>query len=399
VLGDTESLVYAVESNLPAELFEGESRAIWVWCLEFLLDHGASPGDQAISQKFPSFKAVSSPEPLSFYMEQLRKKHIYNLIKAASIDSVAFLNKGGDPIEALDIYKEMLYASEDVAQHNPDYDWVSNASSRVDSYQNIKRCGGVDGIETPFDTLNNATMGFHGGELIMVVARHSVGKTWAICILSRHMWKNGDIPLIFSKEMVAVQMARRLDALHCKVDYDGLRTGRLEPLAELEWQSNMAELSMEKRSIPIVDEPSGGISHLVAKIRRYRPACALVDGAYLMEDELGSESNWLRINNLCKGMKGVAKAEKIPIIISLQLTEEMKTAGYHNLEENADVSIGLEQTEDQRLTNRMTWKLRKHREGRKCEFETSWDHEKASFEELGSVTIPKVDEANDNVSF
>ena len=90
------------------------------------------------------------------------------------------------------------------------------------------RKGTVLGVDTGFTDLNDQMSGFQKGDLIILAARPSVGKTALALTLARNAAVDAGVGMaIFSLEMSKMQLAQRLLSIETKVDLHKLRTGRL----------------------------------------------------------------------------------------------------------------------------------------------------------------------------
>ena len=388
------AMTEALELNLTAPLFEGDACKVWAWMLEHYRLHSATPGVQAFEQYWPDYTLEPPTEVLSFYAVQLQRKFTYNAARDTIEAVAALLKKHGDPFKGIEMFRKAVAVVEDSAQKSPDLDWAATMQERIELYHKMKEVGGIDGLTTPFPTLDRATQGWHGGDLIIIAAESGIGKTWMLCICAHHNWTEGVVPLIIEKEMVKEQIGRRLDALHCMFPYQRLRHGELSEEQEREWEEVADELGGTHK-IYIVDQAYGGVAHVAAKIERYRPGVCYVDGAYLLDDDLRGASQWERRSNVTRELKQLAKVWGIPIIITLQLNDDGDLAFYKGMKQDADVKIKLGQTEDQKLAGLMQMTLDKIREGDNMEQELNWNFDTMEFSELQG-SRPTVVEVEDS---
>ncbi len=400
VVREDTALAKALDENLTPELFEGPSKAVWLWCLEHFRNYNASPGEQALRQAHPEFDLSPSTETIGYYAEQLRNKYKYNRAMEAMKDAAKVLKKNEEPDTAIEHLRSAIRDVDDIAQSTADIDWTKRGEDRISAYENLKEAKGVDGIPTPFPTLNDATQGLHAEELMFVVARQGVGKTWLLVLMAHHNWLHGFSPLLFSKEMSAAQITRRLDAAHSRLPYQDLRSGKLGTDHEVRWREDVQELK-QNHSFIVVGEESGGVSHVAAKIERYRPSIVFIDGMYLMDDERGGDSGWMRITHVARDLKKLAKRAKIPIVVTMQFNRDasptsgdVQNIAYADVAKDADLILGMYQSEDQRLGNQMHVKLLKQREGERCEFDLEWNMETMVFQEIGesSTTLEELED-------
>lgn len=118
---------------------------------------------------------------------------------------------------------------------------------RIEQLTELK--GGIDGVPTGFVDLDNLLTGLHGGELVIVGARPSMGKTsFAMNIIGYAATMAGKTTAMFSLEMPKDQLAMRLLCADARVDMQAVRHGSLR---DEDWISLSSTLG-----------PLGGFQHL-----------------------------------------------------------------------------------------------------------------------------------------
>lgn len=376
----------AFDAALTEELFEGQAKDMWGFATRFLKAHGRGPSVEAIEAQFPGFEPSFPSEPLSYYIEQLKRKHAFNLTIEAIKSAHKSLSsrKVEDAVASL---SEAMRRIQDTTSAEADLDWKATAKDRYQDYLRLQSTRGIDGYRSPFPTLDEATQGVHDGEFILIAARQGVGKTWLSNILAHENLKAGLKVLYFTKEMPSKQIARRFDALTYSLPYQALRKGTLNSFTERAWQDGTQQPAVQGE-LYIVGEESGGVSHVAAKIERYKPDVVYIDGMYLMEDDQKAREQWQKVGNISRDLKRLAKRVNLPIIATVQLNRSASNEGGDaaniagsDIAKDADVILGLFQTEDQRINKRMTLKVLKQREGERPEIECEWDMANMQFAE------------------
>lgn len=380
-----------IDAAVSAEMFEGDYKQVWEYALKHMKAHGTGPTDEAIKVQFPTYEwDFPSPEPISFFIDLLKKKYAFNLTLVGIQSAYEKLNQR-EVDQAVDHLREALRQIEDATSSEVDLDWGATVQDRYTNYLEVQSLKGIDGYTTPFDTLDEATQGFHDGEFILIAARQGVGKTWLSNVLAHHNVGQGLQVLYFTKEMPSKQIARRFDALKFNLPYQELRSGQLNSFKEADWRSQVQE-GLPTGQLMIVGEESGGVSHVAAKIERYHPDIVYIDGMYLMDDDQRARDNWLKIANISRDLKKLAKRVQKPIIATVQLNRQADNSkgdpsniAGSDIARDADVILGLFQDEDQRLSSRLTLKVLKQREGQRPEIELDWNMGQMKFSEVSDV--------------
>ncbi|MBX3608089.1 MAG: replicative DNA helicase [Piscinibacter sp.] len=189
----------------------------------------------------------------------------------------------------------------------------------------------VTGVRTGFYDLDRMTAGLQPGDLIVLAARPSMGKTAFALNIGEHVAVNEGLPVVvFSMEMGAAQLALRMVGSLGRIDQSNLRTGRLR---DDEW-SRLSEAveKLGKVSMYIDESPGLTPSELRARARRQARQCGqlgliVVDYLQLMSGSGGSseENRATVIGEISRGLKGLAKELKCPVIALSQLNRSVET--------------------------------------------------------------------------
>lgn len=198
----------------------------------------------------------------------------------------------------------------------------------VKHMQMIQEAGSdITGIRTLYADLDTKTAGFQRGDLIIVAARPSMGKTSLalnIAINSASV-THGSIA-IFSIEMPAEQVAMRLLAAKSKVEIQKLRTGKLN---DEEWSRiNEAVQQMKHQNFFIDDTPGIKVSEMYAKARKLAQDNGLymiiVDYIQLIQATGKSDSRQQEVSEISRRLKAMARELNVPVIAVSQLSRSVE---------------------------------------------------------------------------
>jgi replicative DNA helicase len=188
----------------------------------------------------------------------------------------------------------------------------------------------VTGVPTGFYDLDRLTSGFQAGDLIVLAARPSMGKTALAINIAEHVALHEALPVaVFSMEMGAAQLAVRIVGSIGRIDQGHLRTGRL---TEAEWP-RLTEAVEKLRNISLhIDETAGlTSSELRASARRLSRQCGklgliVVDYLQLMGGSSNdSENRATELGEISRGLKMLAKELQCPVIALSQLNRSVET--------------------------------------------------------------------------
>ncbi len=186
----------------------------------------------------------------------------------------------------------------------------------------------ITGVPTGLVGLDRMLAGLQPSDLIIIAARPSMGKTAFALNLCQHAALRGRVTVaIFSLEMSKEQLVLRMLTSESKVDASKVRTGNLD---DEDWQRLIrgAEVLYDA-AIFIDDTPGVGINELRAKVRRLKQehdlGLLVVDYLQLMSGSSKSASREQEISEISRGLKGVAKELKIPVIALSQLNRSLES--------------------------------------------------------------------------
>jgi len=190
------------------------------------------------------------------------------------------------------------------------------------------RDSSVSGVDTGFSDLNEETSGFQKGDLVILAARPSVGKTALALAFARHAAVETGVGVaVFSLEMNKQQIAQRLLSAETRVDLHRLRTGRLSDEDWLHLTRHVGKLAQA----PIYIDDTAGISILEARAKARRLmrergiGLVIVDYLQLMTSHVHINNREQEISMISRGLKGLAKELNVPVVALSQLSRAVES--------------------------------------------------------------------------
>src|SRR5687767_10353613 len=181
----------------------------------------------------------------------------------------------------------------------------------------------ITGISTGYTEIDKMTRGFQRGDLIIVAARPSMGKTSLVLNIAQHVATvGGGIAGFFSLEMSKEQLFMRLLASEAKIDNYRLLSGQI---GEKEYGSITHALELLSEAQLYIDDTAGaGVLEMRAKARRLQAEHGLdllaVDYIQLMTGRGRYENRTLELASISRSLKGLAKELNVPIVVLSQLS-------------------------------------------------------------------------------
>jgi replicative DNA helicase len=204
----------------------------------------------------------------------------------------------------------------------------------IDRVQELEANGSEDvtGIRTGFYDLDRMTAGLQKGDLIVLAARPSMGKTAFALNIAEHVAVQEGLPVaVFSMEMGASQLALRVVGSLGRIDQQHLRTGRLR---DDEWE-RLPEAASKLSEAPMFIDETPGLNPAELRARARRLArqyggtlgLIVIDYLQLMSGSSNSndENRATVLGEISRGMKGLAKELQCPVIALSQLNRSVET--------------------------------------------------------------------------
>ncbi|MCI1192034.1 replicative DNA helicase [Calidifontimicrobium sp. SYSU G02091] len=187
----------------------------------------------------------------------------------------------------------------------------------------------VTGVRTGFYELDRKTAGLQPGDLIVLAARPSMGKTAFALNIAEHVAVHEGLPVVvFSMEMGASQLALRLVGSLGRIDQQHLRTGALR---DDEWTRLTEAVDKLSKAAVFIDEtPALNPAELRARARRQARQCGrlgliVVDYLQLMSGSAsGDENRATELGEISRGLKALAKELQCPVIALSQLNRSVE---------------------------------------------------------------------------
>ena len=204
-------------------------------------------------------------------------------------------------------------------------------SQRVEAEMKIyQRADGLTGVDVGYKKLNDYTHGLQKGEMTIIAARPSVGKTAFALNLAYNAVKLNPISVaVFSLEMPSEQLIRRLIATDATVSLDNIQTGSRFLTAAQKATVGQSIKNIGNSKLFIDDTPGIKLIDILAKSRQLKAAhddlgLIVVDYIGLITTgEKRIESRQVEVSNISRALKELARDLKLPILVISQLSRQV----------------------------------------------------------------------------
>lgn len=303
------------------------------WLISNKLDTSAG-GEEYIMQ-------IMADSPSSFYnLETYAKKikefsTLRSLITTANkIANEAINTNGKDVSEILDSAETNIFGISEQFHNNASksgpQEFTKVATSIFDKLNELSQSDSlITGKTTGFIELDNKTQGLHDGDLIIVAARPSMGKTTFAMNLIESILLNNNLPaLVFSMEMPADSIGMRMISSLGRINQGRLRSGKLD--AD-EWSKITNVIVMLQNHKFYIDDSSAlppnelrSRARKVAKENGGKLGCIMVDYLQLMKVPGMGDNRVGEISEISRSLKALAKEMSCPVIALSQLNRSLE---------------------------------------------------------------------------
>jgi replicative DNA helicase len=189
----------------------------------------------------------------------------------------------------------------------------------------------LTGTPSGFKDIDEKTGGFQPGNLVIIAARPSMGKSALVANVAENAALGGHPVVLFSLEMSESELAQRFVASQARIKGDDLRRGRV---AEQRWPKILEACQRLSQAPLYVDDSSDtGVLEVRAKARRLHHqvegglGLIIVDYLQLMRHEGHLENRVEQVGQMSRGLKGLARELGVPVIALSQLSRAVEQRG------------------------------------------------------------------------
>jgi replicative DNA helicase len=274
--------------------------------------------------------AVPSAANLTYYLDIVKEKYLLRKMIHVCTDVVGRVYDYEGEIDALmdEVERDVLRISEARVTQQSDTikDLVKRAINQIEDFH--QRQGMLTGVATGFTDFDKMTSGLHAGEMIVIAARPSMGKTSLAMNIAEHVAIEQKLPVgVFSLEMTSESLVLRMLCSRSRVNLRNVRDGFL---AERDFPKLTGAAGKLANAPLFIDDSSGlSILQLRAKARRmaqqYGIKLFVIDYLQLLHStSRRAENRQQEIADISNGVKSLAKELSVPVIVLSQLNRELE---------------------------------------------------------------------------
>jgi replicative DNA helicase len=269
-----------------------------------------------------NIRLPAANEPLQFYIDQVTDRHSYNIVRERYADLREQLVERnmegvGDSVAAMAMALRGRERSGVVVGMS---EALGMVVQRLDETRGM---GGMTGISSGWEGLDEITGGYQNSDLITWVGRPATGKTYQLLKQAMAAHAAGHTPLFVTTEMGVEQIARRYVALELGINPTLLKMNTVSSYMMRRIRALRAEMLNDARFRIFSVGMGTKVSAVEGLIQEFGPDAVYLDGAYLLHPTAKGKMNRIeRVGEVFDELKGLTISAGIPIINTMQFNRQ-----------------------------------------------------------------------------
>jgi len=323
-----------------------------------------------------------------YYVELIQNKaYLRNLITTSQLITEEGFNSEADIDDVMDRAEKQILNVTRTRRTSEFRDAKEVVGHVLENIQKMsEQHSNITGTASGYRRLDRITNGFQKGDLILLAARPSMGKTaFALNVALNASLISGKAVALFSLEMPAEQLVTRMLSVKSRINGSDLRTGQFK--SNQQWNAlNEAAADLKNTKIYIDDSPSIRVAEIFSKCRKLQSehplALIVIDYIQLISGsgKSSSDNRQQEVSEISRALKALARELETPVLALSQLSRmveqragnkpqlsDLRESG--SLEQDADIVLFLyresyyKREEEEKATEVTEVLISKHRNG------------------------------------
>jgi replicative DNA helicase len=383
-------------------LFKGNEVALWGFVRDFWKAYGALPAPGVV-ETHVGVPIEKVDAPAKYYFDLMVIRHLETAIKGSMKKAQEQLQPGGDGAQAaLAQISDLVFRLTAEQNATQIADFRDAYSPIIHEYAAKHHEISDPGLLLGWPYLDEMTGGLHRDDLLSMVGRPGIGKTWQMLYAAHHGWlaaeldatSQGESRMFVSMEMSILAIEQRLAAMHTHAPINGLKLGAMSTLKYNELKKGLKAIQGFKAPFWVID---GGlissVDDLFLLASQLKPRSLFLDGAYLVGHpterdtykRVGINVELLknRLTKICpvaaswQFARSASKTKKKIDEVTIDDIGQTDKIG-----QSSSLVIGLFEEENVETVKQRRIKILKGRSGETGEFTTYWNFDTMDFSQV-----------------
>jgi replicative DNA helicase len=408
-----QDLRHAVNARITEDHFTDDRyRRIYGFLLKHWKEYSTSPDLTVVQRAFPSMQWEDHPQPLDYFINALMQRRKFSILVDGLNEAAKYYRDTDNP-DATDLMEAMLqqtlHRAHLEANRTYDIDFTSD-----EYFAEVQRIldereadpGYLRGISTGFSGIDYVTGGLQPEHFVVLMGIPKSYKSSTALAMAIRIHMQAHLPLFIGFEMSNTEQTDRTLSLISGVSLTKIMNGTLS-VKERKQVNEAHRAMLGMRSLFFSSDITSGmtVSGIQAKIQELDPDVVIVDGAYMMQSEVErvEPGSAQAITSISRGLKRLAQASKIPIVVTTQASQTRSKGGLHmasamysqSWAQDADILLGVERVQPQTAGGgdeeneiitagpvQIKFRVIESRSGPRKSVTLEWDWSEGSVEEL-----------------
>lgn len=395
-----QDLTTPLDANLASRYFGSETaREAWEWILAYRAQYATVPDMDVFRRRYPAFEIDLAPrEPMVALIDEIYANYKKRITTEGLASAVEHFQQTNDVDETLPIIQEFIsIIHADTARS--DIQLATDIIGKLVVKYITAEENHMPGIPTGFKLIDDALGGLMDEQLVTIIGLPKRMKSSFLLWMGMTAMHAGYRVGIVSFEMSNTEQHGRWLSLGAGVPLTAMQRGLLTEVQQAKLYEYEAFITEEEGigELIFIHDVNGAstIDGLAAKHEQHRFDLLLVDGMYLMEDQLGEpKGSSQALTNITRGAKRLAQNAKIPIVCTTQALAsrtsrsrgiEMESIAYtSSFAQDSDVLIGIDRLDMKQPISKLKVVAARNALGVECE--VAIDYGRGVVEDRGYVT-------------
>jgi replicative DNA helicase len=311
----------------PDSLFRTH-KDVWDFIKQYSEQNSVVPSIPLVTEKFRDFSPVGEIGNTKYHLEELRTSYLQDSLSSVLMSTAKQL-QDNKPNDALNNLISKTSELKKITANIRDID-ATDIEDALAHFHHVKELNekGNYGIKTGLAGFDNyLPAGITPGQFGILLAYPAIGKSWLALFMAVQAWKNGRKPLVISLEMTETEVRNRVYTIMGQ----GMFSHRKLVSGDVDQESfdlwGQQHLSKMPPFYIVSNDGVGELSTSVlrGKIDQYAPDIVFVDYIQLMQSNVPTENEVVKIKSISRELKVLAISAQVPIVAIASATPDDAT--------------------------------------------------------------------------
>jgi len=376
-----------MEYQLDASVFKGDEADLFHFIRKHAMGYGSLPKRKTV-KKWANENACTIPtkesidESPKYYLDQIETRNLKLGLKGAMMDAEKL--RLSNPGLSLDNLTSEVIRLNSKARRKQLLNFAEGGDKLVHEEFIKTQLNADTGLKFGWPTFDRMSGGLSGGDVVSIVGRPGMGKTYMELHAMLHAWGQGLTTLFVSMEMKVTPIAQRLAAMYTNTSIAELKSAQIATKKYAGMRSILGGMKGQHGMWVADGALSAKVSDVQMLCAQLQPDVLFIDGAYLLRCENTRLQRHDRINTNVEDIKMMlAEQLNIPVVQSFQFNREMvkkgvedvgleNIAGSDAIGQLSSVVLGLFEEDSIETAIQRKIRVLKGRNGEQGEFSINW---------------------------